>query len=66
MVESEFCPRNAAAARGRLVAEGIVAFEGLFCEFDASEPATDHVQSRNAGKVPVMGRGRQAPSETER
>ena len=29
---TKFCPRNAAAARGRLVAEGIVAFEGLFAD----------------------------------
>lgn len=29
---TKFCPRNAAAARGRLVGEGIAAFEGLFAD----------------------------------
>ena len=29
---TKFCPRNAAAAHGRLVGEGIAAFEGLFAD----------------------------------
>ena len=29
---TKFCPRNAAAAHGRLVGEGVAAFEGLFAD----------------------------------
>ena len=45
---TKFCPRNAAAAHGRLVGEGIAAFEGLFADEVAGVDTYRRGRSRRA------------------